>query len=125
MRQPGSPRTNGICSPSTAASADALPSRAWKRANMKSSMASSVVHAGSGARKIHDPVGLPAPSAIGRECLLPPTGLGAGPRPEEAHADGPSLECMLGVEGTDAVLEASDHGWIDRFGVSAVEPVDP
>src|SRR5260221_8928164 len=123
MRQPDSPRTNGICSPSTAASADALPSRAWKRAKMKSSMTAS--DAGSSARKIHDPVGLPIPAAVGREGLLPAATVRFDGRPDEAHTDRLALEAVVREEGADAVLEAAYQGRIERRGIAAVEPVDP
>src|SRR5262249_25183681 len=76
-------------------------------------------------REIHHPVDLPAPPIVRRERLLPPAGLRRGPRPEEAHADRPPLEPMLGVERADAMLEAPDHGRINRRGIAAVEPVDP
>src|SRR5882724_11175255 len=109
MRQPRSPRTNGICSPSTAPSAASLPSRARKRAKMKSSMTSSAFHARSAAREGHSPVRLPAPAVIGRKGLLPAAAIPVDGRPDEAYADRLALEAVVREEDADPAREAADQ----------------
>src|ERR1700683_2538272 len=71
------------------------------------------------------PIGLPRLATIRRVCLLPVTRCRSDVGPEEARPNRLSVERIITVESTHAIVEGSFHRRIQRSeGCSAVEPPD-
>ena len=61
-----------------------------------------------GARfQVPDPIRLPRLTPIGRERLLPMAARGGGLRPHDSHPDWFPIVGVVGVEHSDAVVEAA------------------
>src|SRR5580658_4859789 len=71
------------------------------------------------------PIGLPRLATVRRVCLLPVTRCRSDVGPEEARPNWLSVERIITIESTHAIVEASSHRRIQRseWG-SAVEPPD-
>src|ERR1700719_784217 len=62
--------------------------------------------------QVLDPIRLPGLTPIGRERLVPMAGRGGDLGPYESNPDWFPIEGVVGVEGSDAVVEAASYGRI-------------